>query len=292
MDYFSVIVLVIIVFVFVSDRNIKSIDVIQQEKTSVNIEQEIYNIKQELEIIKFNTKDIESIKHKDTLNIIKKSNKKYILIKNVEIKLNNEQINTIIANYISSNKNPCGFNFIYTYKTGKWSFKKMYLDIINYLNIFNKKDLDTYGIIICNKSDLALDKTELKNRIISYTPNEISDIEYNKEDINTLKLKNICLKKISNANIEIVIKIALLIISGSIITTNLIQSLLNINNINDLIISFVIYYCYSYIIRYIYRPIGKKRIIATYIFPLYFIVYIVVGTYTIFYRVIKNVHAS
>ena len=58
MDYFSVIILVIVAFVFISDRNIKSIEKIKHEKTNINIEQEIDNINEQLEIIKTESKNI------------------------------------------------------------------------------------------------------------------------------------------------------------------------------------------------------------------------------------------
>lgn len=290
MDYFSVIILVIVAFVFISDRNIKSIEKIKQEKTDVNVEQEINDINEQLEIIE---RDVKNINIYNLKNIIGKTNNQYILIHNPDIKLNKEQINIIVANYINLDKAPCGFNLLYTYQDKKFSLKKLYLDIVNYLNIFNKKEISSYGIIICKKDDLLLNENEFKDKINSFTPNEITDIEYGKQDINILKIKNIYLEKISNANIEIILKIILLIISGSIITTNLIYAIFNINSdINNLIISLVIYYCYSYIIRYIYKPLGRKRLIVTYIFPIYFIAYIVIVIYTWISNVIKNVHAS
>jgi len=128
---------------------------------------------------------------------------------------------------------------------------------------------------------------------IDIIPRQRYNIEYNKNEIEKTTLKSIYISKIKEANIDIILKILLLIISGSIITTNLIYSILNINNnISNVIISGVIYYCYSYIIRYIYKPIGKQRIIATYIFPFYFIAYIIVGISTWCTKVIKKVHAS
>ena len=110
MDYFSVIILVIVAFIFISDRNIKSIEKIKQEKTNISIELEIDNINKQLEIIKTESKNINLY---SLQNIIRKSNKKYVLIQNNEIELNNEQVNTLLANYINLDKNPCGFNLLY-----------------------------------------------------------------------------------------------------------------------------------------------------------------------------------
>ena len=285
MDYFSVIVLVIVTFVFISDRSVKNIEMIEDS----NIIDKICDINNELEIIQLDEKNINYI---NINQMIKRTKKQYILIKNSKLELNECGKNTLIANYIVSNMKPCGFTLLYQYNR-KWSLNKMYVDIINYLNIFNKEDLDTYGVIICTKQDFLKGENYLKNELVNYTPCEITSIVFSKQEIKNINLKNIYINKIFNANFTIIIKILLLIISGSIITTNLIYSILNANNsINGIIISGVIYYCYSYIIRYIYKPIGRQRIIATYIFPIYFVSYIVIGAYTFGSRVIKKVHAS
>ena len=288
MDYFSVIILIIVTFVFVSDRNVKSIEDIRKNKN--DIDSEIQSIKSNIEII--NVSSLE-MNYNNVIYLAQNSKEEYVLLKNREIDLKEEDIDIIIANYVSTEKRTCGFNLLYEYNEVKWSLKKLYIDIINYLNIFNKYDLSTYGIIICTKNNLALNEQEFKQKLLTYTPAEFTDIEYNKQEISASKLKRIYINKLTKSNVSIIVKILLLIISGSIITTNLIYSVLNVNNnISGVIISAVIYYCYSYIIRYIYKPVGKQRIVATYIFPIYFIAYIGVTIYTGISKVIKKVHAS
>ena len=290
MDYFSVIILIIVTFVFVSDRSVKSITTIQNSCSRPNILDEICVINNELESIQFEEKDIN---YTNITKNIKKNKKQYILIKNSKLKLTEYDKKALIANFIVSNMNPCGFNLVYEYANKKWSFKKLYIDIINYLNIFNKEEISTYGVIICKKQDFLIGEKHLKNQIISFTPCKFTRIKISEREIENINFKTMYINKISKAKISLIIKILLLIISGSIITTNLIYSILNANNnINGLIISSIIYYCYSYIIRYIYKPIGRQRIIATYIFPIYFISYIVIGFYTLSIKVIKKVHAS
>lgn len=288
MDYFSVIILIIVTFVFISDRSVKSIEDIRQNKK--DIESEIKVIKSNIEII--NVSSLE-MNYNNVVYIAKNSKKEYILLKNRKIDLKEEHIDIIIANYLATEKRTCGFNLLYEYNEAKWSLKKLYIDIINYLNIFNKYDLSTYGIIMCEKNNLDLNEQEFKQKLLTYTPTEFTDIEYNKQEISSSKIKKIYIDKLTKSNISLIFKILLLIFSGSIITTNLVYSILNANNnISGLLVSGVIYYCYSYIIRYIYRPIGKQRIVATYIFPIYFIAYIIVSVYTGISKVIKKVHAS
>ena len=290
MDYFSVTVLIIVTFIFISDRSVKNIDRIKKEKGNIDIYTEMENIKTKLEIRKINTNDMN---YNNILKQVQASKSEYIILQNDELNLNSSQLDTFIANYIDNNKKTCAFNLLYVYKGKKWSLKKIYIDIINYLNIFNKNDLTTYGLIICTKYDFLQSEKKFKKSLTSYTPVESTHVEFTREEIKIANLKRIYIDKLTKANIDIIVRLVLLIISGSVITTNLIYSILNVNNnINGLIISCVIYYCYSYIIRYIYKPIGKHKIVATYIFPIYFISYIIVSIYTLAAKVIKKVHAS
>lgn len=286
MDYFSVIVLILVTLIFVSDRNIKSLEKIECE--DANILEKVRQIRSNIDIV-----SVKNINYKNILANLKDNDKEYILLHNNKIQLDEYKIQTLISNYITCNQRMCGFNLLYIYSEKQQRLKRIYLEIINYLNIFNRKEIATYGIIVGKKIDLKQNEGEIKKQIICYTPSKITYIELKKEEISTERLKNIYLDKIRKSNLGVVLKILLLIISGSIITTNLIYSLLNVNkNINNCIISLVIYYCYSYIIRYIYKPVGKQRVVASYIFPIYFILYVFVGLVDCCARVIKNVQAS
>ncbi len=290
MDYFSVIVLIIVVFIFMADRKTKTLE--QTIKENSSILEEVENVKQNMKIITIDSKDMNYDK---LFKSIQEENLEvqYIFIQNNEMNLTHDAIDTLIANYVVNEKRPCGFNLIYSYNEKKWSIKKIYVDIINYLNIFNRQELSTYGIIILKKEDDLNNEKRFKENLISYTANESTNVNFSNKEIKKDKLKRIYVDKLNRANISIIIKMLLLIFSGSIITTNLIYSILNVNNnINAVIIALVIYYCYSYIIRYIYIPIGKQRVIASYIFPIYFIAYIIVSIYTLVSKVINKVHAS
>lgn len=180
----------------------------------------------------------------------------------------------------------------YIYSGKNWSIKKIYIDIINYLNIFNKQDVETYAVIICEKTENISFEKQFRENAVSYISSNITNIIIEEEKIKKDKLKKIYLNKLNNANLSLILKILLLIISGSIITTNLIYSVLYEINIKELILATVIYYCYSYIIRYIYKPLGTRRVVASYIFPIYFLSYIIVSLSTLVTRVIKKVQVS
>lgn len=297
MDYFSVIVLIIIVFVFMSDRKLKELDVIKKENKDIFKQSE--KMKEKTRIIKFNTKNAIYDNLKNNIESI--ADDEYLLFVNEKINLTENDIYMLLANYILEGKRICGINLQYScdkkeiksknkikneVKRSKktWSIKNIYVDIINYLNIFNKHELATYGVFICKKEDAfrVNDEKHFKQNILTYTPQSFTTVILKKENIQKEKLKQMYLDRIKTADKSLVLKILLLIISGSLITTNLIYAIFNVNNIYNLIIAIVIYYCYSYIIRYIYKPIGKNRLFATYIFPIYFLVYIGVSIYESF----------
>lgn len=294
MDYFSIIVLIVVIFIFISDRKLKPISEIKKQENK--IEQKTQQIKDNMAIIRLRT---DKITYFNIQKIARDFENKYVLIINDKVKLKQNKLNLLIANYIYSKERPCGFNLIYTYKSKKLSLKRIYVDIINYLNIFNKQELSTYGVIICKRSDYINDETnenneeQFKKKLLPYISDDLIKINFTNKQVEKGKLKNIYVKRISSANISMVIKVLFLILSGSLITTNLIYGVINFqNNFGDLIISAVIYFCYSYVIRYIYKPIGNKKMIASYIFPIYFLSYMVIAVHTLISKVIKNVHAS
>ena len=77
MDYFSVIVLTIVAFIFVSDRKIKSINLLAKENN--DIIKSIDSVLKDLEIYKLNT---EKVDYEKFLEIIRDSKNEYILIQN------------------------------------------------------------------------------------------------------------------------------------------------------------------------------------------------------------------
>lgn len=288
MDYFSVLVLVLVVFIFISDRKYRSLDEIQKENKDIIYD--VDNLKKKLEIIKLNIKDIN---YNNVRKIIKNIDKEYIILQNKKVLLDEKQMDGILANFIDVKERPSGFNIIYRLYNDKSVIKKIYVDIINYLNIFNKKELTTFGILICKKAEFEQEEEIFKNKLISFINCGAVQATFNKKDFEKKNFKKIYLNRLSNASFSVTLRIVLLIFSGTIITTNLIYSIFNAhNNFNLLIVSSTIYYCYSFLIRYIYKPIGKHRIFASFIFPIYFFMYLTIGIYELVLNVIKKVHAT
>ena len=140
MDYFSVIVLVIVTLVFISDRRVKSIDKIINEKAETELYKKIDSIKEKMTVIKL---DIKQMNYAKILKCTQNIDKEYIFLCNKQLKLTDDDIDLLIANYINCEA-PCGFNLLYVYQNKKWSLKKIYIEKINYLNIFNNYTLLYY----------------------------------------------------------------------------------------------------------------------------------------------------
>ena len=295
MDYFSVIVLIIVTFVFASDKKLKQIEDIQNGNED-NKNNELLRY-----IDEFNNNKVEIIKIKENemnydfmKRIISSKCSEFVAFQNKEVILNKDEYKRLIANYIENDKKMSGFNLIYNYEEEKISLKSIYVDLINYLNIFNRKEFSTYGIVICKKEDFNKDEKTLKKEIISYNCGNIVKINLKKQNITKEKFKNIFVNKLRKTNFSLMLKLLLLVFSGTLITSNMLYSLINIKeNISRLIISLVIYYCYSYIIRYIYSPLKKNKTFASFVFPIYFIIYIITTIYAFLSsKVIKKVQAS
>ena len=288
MDYFSVIVLIIVTFVFASDKKLKQIEDIQNKNCELSKAIDEFNNKVEIIKIKENQMNYEYMKQIAALK-----NSEFILFQNNDIVLNKDEYKRLIANYIENAQKISGFNLIYNYEE-KISLNSIYVDLINYLNIFNRKEFSTYGVIICKKEDFNKDEKIFKKETISYNCKDIVKINFKKQNITKEKFKNIFVNKLRKTNFNLMLKLLLLVFSGTLITSNLLYSLINIKeNVSKLIISLVIYYCYSYIIRYIYSPLKKNKTVAAFLFPVYFIIYIITTIYAfVSSKVIKKVQAS
>ena len=271
-DYFSIIVLIVITFVFITDRRIKS--KLDLDNKIVN---ELNTIKKNFLYLKLN---FESLSFEELINSINNSTYDYIFLESELLNLDESKRELLISNFINTDKKMCGFNVEYIYEDNKKiSLKKVFINVINYLNIFNRKDLSTYGVVILKKEDIK--KLKLLNNRKIYCKEIISYVQSKNEKL-LIYLKNIDKKeyydlfkeKIRKTEFSIIFKFFLLLITGSLITTRIIQSSINIRqNLAGFIISLTIYLCYSYIIKFIYEPMGKQKIIASYIFPIYFVIY-------------------
>lgn len=277
MDYFSIIILVIITFIYITDRKIKSIEDIIKQNGNNDIIKKLKKVKEKIFIVNL---DFENISLNTIKEIVNNNNEyEYFLLQNKLLKTYNKFRDVLIANFINNKEKISGFNLRYNTNT-KWiiNFKKIYLNVLNYLNIFNRNDITTYGVIILKRKDIKYlmqnDSRIVCKNIISYTYSKTFNIEINIDNIINKNKLNCIFKKIFNCDFKIVLKFLLLIFTGYLITSKLLISFFSITeNFSIFFIATIVYICYAYILKYIYEPIGKSRIISSYLFIIFFLIY-------------------
>ena len=131
MDYFSIIILVIITFIFITDRKIKTIDYLKNIDN--NLIEKIEKVRDNMIILKCDFNTISKEKINDSL---KNECTNYLFLQNSRLCLNEEMKDILIANFLNSKKKICGFNVKYRYiDEKKFSLKRVFVNLINYLNL-------------------------------------------------------------------------------------------------------------------------------------------------------------
>lgn len=217
---------------------------------------------------------IEEIKLKDPdikgkIDKIKSEDSLFIKTK---YKLSEQQKEIIIANYIVNGYRSGVIE--YKYKcTGKNILKKIIVTAINYIHIFNKNSLSSASIKFISKE---------KDEPLNYFTSDYFTI-----DISRINIRDIINKanyKISPKNVVIVF---LTILSNTIITTNVIYYIFNFKGLYELICAMSIYFCYYYINYNIYRVIGRAKVLSTYLFPVYLLLY---TGYAIYINIFRRIN--
>ena len=134
MDYFSIVILVIVAFTFTLDR--KMLDINTISKKNPKIKSTVRKLIKKLNVIKC---DMETITYNSLMQIAE-TKKKYILLVTNMLNLEKEQIEVLVANYIVSNKVICGYNLRYIYSAKREFLKGIYVNGINYLNVFDRRN--------------------------------------------------------------------------------------------------------------------------------------------------------
>lgn len=271
MDYFAVFLLVIIIFTFLSDK--RMLETQEISKKLDNITKRVEEIYRDLLIIEFNNEKNEDEIYDKINSKLNKSLKKYIILKDKDLKISNKSIKKMIANYINQNEKKCVFivNYEYKYiknKKIKDILNELYIAGINYINIFSKSHINGGTITILKREEVdARNKKKIKS--INFSPCNDIKIMTNK---NSFKYFFNKLTDIYDSDIKIILKSLLLISLGITVTSNLIHAI-TILNVEQIIIASMIYWCYSYVLNYMYSPIGKYKILSKYLLPIYIIIY-------------------
>ncbi|MBR5227810.1 MAG: hypothetical protein IKV94_04140 [Clostridia bacterium] len=285
MNYVSIVLLIMVIFLLLPNKRIYKRDKIEKIYGK-NISTEIEKVRGN--IVYINTKELEDIFSIER-NISNYSNKYIIVCK--EQPLNQNVLEMIISNFVSTGMETSGFNYKFIYSLEKLNLRnfirKIFVVCINYIAILARNNYNSFDIIISKSENFVED---IKNKkIIKFSASD----ELIKEVLKFNEFKNKYIKKVFSkkykVDIENALSIMLVTIAGTIITANIFFVILNpIDNIWNIIVCLVTYICYSNIISQIYNPIGKFRLVATYIFPIYIVVYFLYTAYYFIRREREN----
>lgn len=287
----SVIVLLAVILQYISERKIESYDNIYL-KVGKELKEKIRIIKKEMLIVDIEDEDtISDVKNKISELGVKEY--KYLIVKKGYLTISNRKLNLLIANYINIKERACGFNFKTVYEFEKNKGVKishirdhLYITALNYVSIFNKKNMLAYGITISKLSDDVYGNIK-NNKVISFITNSQMTVCKTEGETKEIiqNIKHYYNRQISSGSMVLIFKILIFVVYSTIITGNLVYSAVNLRAAPfEFVSALLIYLCYIYIIKYIYKPIGKYKALAKYFFPLYFISYLYISIEVFFNR--------
>lgn len=271
MNYVAITFLVLVVFFLLANKKlIPYEEIIKNNNLRRDVEQVRKNI------IYINREQVETIEEIETR--LSKTNFKYVVYGEIN-DLNEEQVNVLIANFVNANKKTCGMGYQFEYiskeKRIKTLIYKLLVACLNYIEMLSRHDKLNYSLIIAETNKLVQDIKS--NNIVSFTLTPLLARKVEKED-----LKESILKK-HQISLRNTISILLTIIAGTVVTANIIYNLINVihlqGSVYNVIACALIYICYANITVEIYKPMGIFRFVASYLFPLYIVVFVIFTAY-------------
>jgi len=271
MNYVAITFLVLVVFFLLANKKLIPYEEIIKNN---NIRRAVEQVRKN--IIYINRDQVETIEEIETR--ISKANSKYVVYGDIK-DLNEKQVNVLIANFVNVNKETCGLGYQFEYvskeKRVKTLLYKLLAACLNYIEMLSRHDKLNYSLIIAETNKLMQDIKN--NNIVSFTLSPLLTRRVETEDLKEGVLKK---HKISLRN---TISIILTIIAGTAVTANIIYNLISVirleGRIYDIIACTLIYICYANITVEIYKPMGIFRFVASYLFPLYIVVFIIFTSY-------------
>lgn len=280
MNYISIAILLLIIFFYSKNKDVYSYQELideQEVKLKLNL------IKKELLIID-DCKELKKLQE-----TVRNSNKQYVIVTNVGT-LEQGHIDTVITNYIKNDERLSTFVVQYFPLKIASRIRNLINNIniacLNYINIMGKKVNFQQDIIIGKSQEF------LNNSVPDYfkTSSELSIIV--KGPVRPYLVRPY-LDKRYKLNFNVVISVLLTLFASTIITANLAYNIVVLiyqdSNLYNLVASIAIYFCYSNIHSKIYKSMGKFKIIASYFFPIYVLIYIIITLYYFAKNVAKKI---
>lgn len=275
MNYLAIFVLVIVVIFLLQKQQIKEY---KEENVSKENLAKIKYVKEN--VIYICTK---SLTDKEVLEKVKQANYKYVfLTKNPNI--SESEKDTVIYNFVLHFEVPCGFSVLYYAKPKGNVFKNIFWPLaaacINYIQMLRREELFSYFFVCMKKEDAYLTQIKLQSF-------ELSNIL--RSEVTSIKTKEFVLKK-TKLKFSAILNFFFVILAGSLVTANVIYNLNAVITMNASVYNVVacalIYVCYANVLSKVYSSMGKFRFIASYLFPVYIVVY---AMYVAYYYIRKVV---
>lgn len=276
MNYLAIFILVIVVIFLLQKKQ-----VIEYKEENVS--------KENLVKVKYIKENITYIYTKDKTDtqIVKEinaSNKEYVfLTKEDKVKQNN--IDTVIYNFVLANEIPCGFEMLYHFKKNSLNFKSVFGQLLtaclNYIQMLRKEDLYSHYFVCLKKQDVVKElKSDVRKSKIKVQSFELS--ESLSKYITSFNVKAFILKR-NKLKLSSILNFWFVILAGTVVTTNVIYNLNEVINKNasvyNVLACALIYVCYSNILSKVYSPMGRFRFVASYLFPIYIVLYVGLTAY-------------
>lgn len=276
----AILSIILVLFLFIDEKKLKTKEQIVNNFIDKNKEYMSKLKYIQNDIINLEFSNIQELK--ENLNSIQE---KYIFISKNNINITDEFKEKIIYN-LSLNDDQ-----VMLIK-GKYSIQKegsnlcvkytneFLIDTLNYMNIFDKESINNYYIII--GKTVNVQKYIYGEKTTKTICSEADKLYINLKDSQEIFDK--CRQNVKNINIKTIIKIGIFVFTTGSITWNFIRSLVLLDqDIYMFLIATAIYYCYTKVVERMYITIGKMKYIASYIFPIYLIIYICTYLYIIIY---------
>lgn len=268
MNYLAIFMLVIVVFFSFTKKQVKKME---EKLLSQKDLEKIQHVKENVLYITTNGKSREQIQKE-----IKEASKEYIILSKTE-KIENSIKDNIIYNFILSDSKPCGFNVRFYYNNTPSRLKNIFMQLIaaciNYIQMLKKEDIYSYYFVCAKKEDISSFNKSIQDFELS---------EYLSQSLTEIRLKEYILKR-ERLSISDILNFFFVILAGTVVTANVLYNLNAVitfrASIYNVIACALIYVCYANILSKVYSPMGRYRFIASYLFPIYIVVYIILTAY-------------
>ncbi len=268
MNYLAIFILVIVVIFLIQKKQVMRYD---EKNISEEDLKKMQYIRNNLECI-----CTKGLLHKEITNKMKNAKSEYILLSKSE-SVSKNQIDIVLYNFILANESPCGFDALFYFEKKSRKIKdvlfKFMAACMNYIQMLRKEDIYSHYFVCLKKEELYVKKVNLQSFELS---NSL------RKKVTKFRVKEFVLKR-NKLKFSTILNFAFVILAGTIVTANVIYNLNAVisrkASAYNVLACALIYVCYSNILGKVYSPMGRFRFIASYLFPIYIVLYIIVTAY-------------